>query len=60
MDSSTPEPAEAVDGLDDNDLEVALLTSSREAFAGFANLGALPPMPRSWQPADHAAPWRQR
>lgn len=33
---------------EDEDFEVALLTSSREAFTGFSNLAPLPLMPR-WQ-----------
>jgi hypothetical protein len=43
-------------GLEDDDLEVALLTSNREAFAGFANLGSMRPLPDQ----EFAAPWRHR
>jgi hypothetical protein len=39
---------------EDEDFEVALLTSSREAFTGFSNLDALPLVPR-WQ----TPPWRR-
>jgi hypothetical protein len=38
---------------DDEDLEVAMLTSNREAFTGFWNLAATPPPPR-WQ----TPPWQ--
>jgi hypothetical protein len=39
MDTFDPE-------TDDEDFEVALLTSNREAFTGFSNLAAVPPPPR--------------
>jgi hypothetical protein len=39
---------------EDDDLEVAVLTSSREAFTGFSNLAAIPPRPARWQ----TPPWR--
>jgi len=39
---------------EDLDFEVALLTSSREAFAGFSNLASVPPPPVRWQ----VPPWR--
>jgi len=37
---------------EDDDLELDLLTSNREAFTGFSNLAAVPPPPR-WQ----TPPW---
>lgn len=37
---------------EDEDFEVALLTSNREAFTGFSNLTAVPPPPQ-WQ----TPPW---
>jgi hypothetical protein len=39
---------------EDDDLEVAVLTSSREAFTGFSNLAAIPPTAARWQ----EPPWR--
>jgi hypothetical protein len=58
MDSFEPVEVESTprEGLEDDDLNVALLTSSREAFAGFSNLAAMPPLPIR----DRFAPWRQR
>ena len=43
------------EGSDDRDLDVALLTSGREAFAGFTNFAALQAMSSSSQ----HAPWRR-
>ena len=39
--------------VEDQDLELELLTSNREAFAGFTNLAAMPPPPPQWE----TPPW---
>jgi hypothetical protein len=46
------------DDVEDDDLESALLTSSREVFAGFSNLAAA--LPLSLLSHGRAAPWRRR
>jgi hypothetical protein len=43
-------------GLEDDELELALLTSSREAFAGFSNLAAFSAPLTRWD----VPPWRVR
>lgn len=43
------------DDFEDDDLEVALLTSSREAVAGFSSLAAMLSLPTR----GRAVPWRQ-
>jgi len=44
------------DELADDELELAMLTSSREAFAGFSNLTAFASPPTRWD----VPPWRPR
>ena len=39
--------------VEDQDLELELLTSNREAFAGFSNLAAAAPPPPRWE----TPPW---
>jgi hypothetical protein len=53
MDSFEPVEMQNSD-LEDDDFDVAFVTSNREAFTGFANLGAMRPLPIR----ELAAPWR--
>ena len=43
--------------VEDQDLELELLTSNREAFTGFSNLAATPPPPRWQKPPWQTPPW---
>ncbi len=55
--AAAPAPGFQLDrDLEDDELEVALLTSNREAFAGFWNLTAI----AAWPARGDTAPWRER
>jgi hypothetical protein len=53
-----PTDTEALEagGLGDDVFDVTMLTSSREAFTGFSNLAAIPPLLHRQQ----TPPWRRR